>query len=171
MPRTPRSSASRRSSSRPWSPPDAYERWRLVFGPRPDFLIRVRHHIRVARRLDRRGVPGYLARRLRNAGARTFGRLRGRDTIETPNAGQMAQAALASHRPRPLPGRPLVVLHRDDTAVYTEHPETAWAALGTEGVHVIVVRGSSHTMLEEAGVQELGSVLGAWAASIAAGSR
>jgi hypothetical protein len=64
-----------------------------------------------------------------------------------------------------FPGRPLVVLHEDDAARYTSDPEADWAALGTEGVDVVVLPGSDHAMLEADGVAGLGVVLATWAAS------
>ncbi len=148
--------------------PGACERWCHIYGPRPGVIARVRYHTRVAGGLERRDVAPYLAQRARNVGARTWGRLRRRHVVETRTAAQAAQAARALHQPQPFPGRPLAVLHRDDTALYTDRPGDTWATLGTDGVDVVVLTGGGHAMLEDGGVGALASVLGTWAASVAA---
>ena len=110
-------------------------------------------------------VPPYVGRRARNAIVRTWTRVRRHRSVE-PLA--PAKAALASHRPYPFPGRPLVVLHERDTAVYTDHAETTWTALGTDGIDVVVLPGDGHAMLEHGGVTKLSAVLCSWLASVTA---
>jgi thioesterase domain-containing protein len=136
---------------------------RVRWGPADNrtVLTRLRQHGTVARRLPVRKAVPYLAERSRSAARQGWRRLRGEpDAWSSP-----AQAALALHRPEPFPGRPLVVLHRDDASRYTSDPTADWGALGTEGVEVVLLPGGDHAMLEPRGVCALAEVLGAWAAS------
>jgi len=143
--------------------PDAYRRWRHVAGPRPPLLDRIRYHGGVAARAPRRELPRYLALRIRNLAQRAIKRASD-DVSDTSSSARAAQEALASHRPSPFPGRPLVVLHEEDTALYSSDPERDWAALGSEGIEVVIAPGSMHAMLESDGASALADVLTTWTA-------
>jgi len=141
--------------------PDAYRRWRDVARRRPHLLDRIRHHVGVAARAPRRELPRYLALRARNLAQRTIKRTSDDVPAMSPSA-RAAQEALASHRPSPFPGRPLVVLHQEDTALYSSDPEGDWAALGSEGIELVIAPGSAHSMLEADNVSVLAGVLTSW---------
>jgi amino acid adenylation domain-containing protein len=148
--------------------PGAYRRWERVSGTSPRLLSRVRYHAATTRRLPPREMPSYVTRRVRNVLARARGGSRDRREEGARGGGAAAQSALSAHRPGWFPGRPLVVLHRDDSTPYIEHPERDWAGLGTDGVDVVVVPGASHAMLED-GAGELAGVLRSWAETATGG--
>jgi len=150
--------------------PDAYRRWRHVAGPRPPLLDRVRYHGGVAARAPRRELPRYLALRIRNLARRTIARA-SHDVSDTSSVARAAQEALASHRPSPFPGRPLVVLHEEDTALYSSDPERDWAALGSEGIELVIAPGSTHSMLESDNASALADVLTTWTADASGESK
>lgn len=149
--------------------PKAYERWRIVMGPPPSVLDRLRYHSRVAARLPRGQRTTYLADRARNVAHRSLsGILDSVGPRPESSVSRAAQEALAAHRPQPFPGRPLVVLHEEDTALYSTDPEEDWAGLGSEGIELVVLPGSDHAMLEPTGVDGLAAVLRRWASGVAA---
>jgi len=136
----------------------AHERSRLVCGP-GSFASRTRRHLARARSMPRREGLNYLSRRGVALLRRTLPL--GRSRVEEPSGWSAIQASLAAHRPEPCPGRPLVVLHDDDSSEYTDDPERDWTGLGLEGVEVEVLPGGDHDMLEEPGVARLAALLDA----------
>ena len=70
----------------------------------------------------------------------------------------MVERAFSAHDPGVYPGKALLILHEDDTALYTDNPVQSWAALAEE-IDVTVLPGGGHAMLEEPGSARLAALL------------
>lgn len=124
---------------------------------RPPFTAKVRGHLRRARALPAHERPTYIGRRIANLVTGTARRATG--TLDDDALVVAAfERALTLHLPRRFPGRALVVLHEDDTALYTDNPQREWAPLA-DYVEIALVPGALHAMLEKPAVGRLAELL------------
>lgn len=150
---------------------DAYQQWSQLWGSSPSVRARLRYRARVLRQLPLRERPAYVGARLGSVLARASRRLHSRAAEPIVSRATAAADALAQHRPEPYVGRPLVVMHRDDTDAYSSRPERDWAGLGSDGVELMLVPGGDHAMLETPGAAELARLIDTWATSVATDPR
>ncbi|MDH5281524.1 MAG: AMP-binding protein, partial [Thermoleophilia bacterium] len=134
-------------------PSCARDRWRRE----QSFLSRTRYHLENAWTMPTRERPRYLATRGINLLTRTWRRI-GRREPQSMSVHDNLLHALAMHRPTAYPGQALVVLHAEETAVYTENPARDWAALA-DHVDIEVLPGAEHAMLEEPGSGRLAELI------------
>lgn len=105
---------------------------------------------------DGRAQPRF---RLVRRSARVILRRRRRSARPAPNVVSMGKEAFARYSPRPYPGRPVLVLSREETATYSSDPESDWRRLGTGGVDVRELPGYHEAILAEPHVRELADQL------------
>jgi amino acid adenylation domain-containing protein len=70
-----------------------------------------------------------------------------------------SQAAFARYRPETYPGRAILILSQEETAAYSDDPETDWRALCTDGVDVLRLPGDHDAILIEPNVQAVSDLL------------
>ncbi len=75
--------------------------------------------------------------------------------VATPSVTSMSRDAFARYVPKPYPGRPVLLLSREETATYSSQPASDWAGLGTEGVDVRELTGYHDAILADSNVREL----------------
>ena len=136
--------------------PQAHDRWDRMHRPMRWFVSHTRYHVGRAWTLPARERVDYLATRAANLLARAT-RLRRTDAT-SHSVYDAIQVALAAHRPARYPGAAVVVLHQDDTAIYTENPLRDWAKLA-DTIELVILPGRDHAMLEEPGVARLADIV------------
>jgi thioesterase domain-containing protein len=138
-------------------PSSARDRWRLKKDQASTLFSQTRHHLENAWAMPARERPRYLAMRGVNVLSRSWGRVGRRDS-RSSSLHETLQRALATHRPATYPGSALLVLHKDETAFYTDDPGHEWSALA-EHIDLEVLPGAEHAMLEEPGVGRLAELI------------
>jgi thioesterase domain-containing protein/acyl carrier protein len=140
------------------------DRWRKPSSAESRLLPLTRYHLRVARTLPARERPRYLLARASNLRSRAGARIGRRGSVDSwPH--EVVERAFSAHDPGVYPGKALVILHEDDTALYTDDPVHSWAALA-EQIDVTVLPGRGHAMLEEPGSVRLAALVNEHLSSI-----
>jgi amino acid adenylation domain-containing protein len=144
-------------------PPEARERWRREQAPNHGSLRRLRYHLETAWATPARERSRYLATRGVNVLRRSSERV-GRRRVG-PSLFETLQRALAEHEPATYPGTALLILHEEETSVYSEDPKHDWARIA-ERIDLEVLPGADHAMLEGSGIDRLAALLADRLASI-----
>ena len=136
----------------------ARDRWHRTKGPpMPKFLPLTRYHLERVWRLPAPERPRYLVRRGLNVLTR-IGKRVGRQGSQSTSVHDALQRAHAAHHPVTYRGRTLVVLHAEETVLYTDDPARDWAALA-DHIDLEVLPGAEHAMLEEPGSSRLAELI------------
>ena len=138
-------------------PSDVHARWQQRNAATSRFLPRTGYHLRAAWAMPTRARPRYLVTRAANLRHRAWSRIRRRGSADS-RFREGFQRALSAHDPGVYPATALVILHADETVLYTDDPSRVWAALA-EKLDVAVLPGAGHAMLERPGVARLASLL------------